>query len=98
MNKQKLLALISHVQYETPYMYGDATDDLIEALTSLLDYVKPSEAFKRYYLYNGESFLHTALSKETAVIMANEYLKVFPKYDSIRITTLDGHEEIIWRC
>jgi hypothetical protein len=90
MNKQKVLALISHLSHSTPYNYGDVNTALIEALNELIE-EKPSQAFQRYYLHSGDDFLQTALSEDSALTMAHEYLKVFPKYESIRISTLDGY-------
>jgi len=97
MNKQKLLALISHIQYETHYTHGDVCDDLVEALTNLLEQDKPTQAFQRYYLYYDDHFLHTALSLDGARGMAQDYLKLFPTRGEIRINTLDGFGEIVGR-
>lgn len=96
MNKQKVLALLSHLYHSTPYSYGDVNEALVEALHELVE-SKSSQAFQRYYLHSGDDFLQTALSEDSALTMAHEYLKVFPKYESIRISTLDGYEVFVER-
>lgn len=95
--EQDILAVLKTHTYKTDI-------EMLPEIMKLVDNHRPKPStFSRYYLHGcaigrEPSFLDTELNTESALSTAKGYLKMFTRYESITISTLDeSYHEVVRR-